>query len=436
MTNMTLEQIKQQDLCRVLRECYGMQFVRRNGAWEALSPFQQEQRPSFFVKQAADGHWLFKDFSVNLGGSLIDFVLHYEKLADFPSAFRRARELVGHGLRTDGSVPPAPAAAHRRPHHLDELHRRFRQRDAAACGQYLRKRGIDDELVDRLLADGTVVQNRYGGALWCCVALRDATGKLQGLFNRCLSGDEKFLLGRRAPFCLDWERLQQAETVYLCEGIIDALSLKSLLGVETVVVGIGGNQLCAEAISVLSKTRRIVAAFDADEGGKQAWTQLGRHFEADRIERFDLCGHNDPNALLQARLAQDTKRCRSRLSPDEKADVAFAPHSSREVAAKHGLHHSRVCELRQEARSAACEHWQDRRPGPKAESLDWQARNAALEAELAEVSRERDLLCMRRDWLELQLSWEREQEQAAAERASRTKKNARKRQRKSKRSSH
>jgi len=143
--------------------------------------------------------------------------------------------------------------------------------------------------------------------------------------------------------------------------------------------------------------------------------------------------------VLQGRLAQDTKCSKTRLKPEQKAAVAFSPQPSREVAAENGLHHSRVCELRREARDAACEHWEGRRPGPKVDSPDWQAKNAELEAALAEVSHERDLLAMRRDWLELQLSWEheREQEEASTECAPRTrKKNAKKHQHKSKRSSH
>jgi len=261
--------------------------------------------------------------------------------------------------------------------------------------------------VSSLLAEGTVVSNRYGGSRWCCFAVRDASGNLRGLFNRCLEGEEKFLLGERWGFCLEWEQLAQAESVYVCEGIIDALSLKSLLGPETVVVALQGNHLTASMANLLACAKQIIAAVDADTGGDRLWEQLCKQFTGTRLKRFDLEGCADPNALLQARRSRAQQR-KGRLSPEKKVAIAFAPQASRDVGATHRLHHSRVCELRQEAQAAAREHWEKRRPGPRVEGEDWEAKCAALEEQLSEISRERDLLNMRRDWLELQLSWERE----------------------------
>ncbi len=411
----TLEQIKRADMCEVLSRAYGMEFTHQHGAWSALSPFCSEQHASFHVKRAEDGHWLFKDFSAGLGGSLIDFVWRYEKLLDFPSAFRRTRKLLEHGLEGDaGRSCDQSACSPRSPqrvYRLETLYRRFRRRDESGCGAYLRDRGIDASLVRGLLAEGVVVRNVYGGTQWCCFAVRDAKGKLRGLFNRCLEGEEKFLLGERWGFCLEWERLAEAETVYVCEGIIDALSLKSLLGSEQVVVALQGSHLSESMAALLAPAKRLIAAVDSDEAGNRLWEQLRTRFKPGQLERFDLEGCEDPNALLQARRSKVSERKR-RLNAEEKVSIAFAPQASREVATTHGLHHSRVCELRQEAQSAAQEHWEKRRPGPRAEAVDWEAKCAALEEQFAEVSLERDLLNMRRDWLELQLSWEREPDHA------------------------
>jgi hypothetical protein len=266
-------------------------------------------------------------------------------------------------------------------------------------------------LVDRLLGDGTVLSNQYGGSSWCCFAVRDAEGKLRGLFNRCLEGEEKFLLGERWGFCLEWERLAEAEQVYVCEGIIDALSLKSLLGTDQVVVALQGSHLSEAMAELLAPAKRLIAAVDADEAGDRLWGQLCNRFKAGCLERFDLEGSGDPNELLQARLSKVSGRKR-RLGAREKVAIAFAREASREVAATHGVHHSRVCELRQEAQAAAEANWEKRRPGPRVEAVDWESKCAALEAQLASVSRERDLVSMRRDWLELQLSWRDEQDRA------------------------
>ncbi len=410
----SLEQIKQQDMRVVLSKVYGIEFEARNGAWAAFSPFREESRKSFFVRQVADGHWLFKDFSANLGGSLIDFLWQYEKLPDFPSAFRRTREVLGGGLRVDRSIAAGRRSGqvHARSYSLDRLYMRFRLRDPTGCAEYLRGRGIEEELVDSLVADGTVVLNHYGGVGWCCFAVRDATGRLRGLFNRRQGGEEKFLLGERWAFSLDWDRLEQAETVYVCEGIIDALSLKSLFGTEVVVMALQGNQLRDEMARLLSTAGRIVAAVDSDEGGEQLWKQLCQRFDGHKaLERLDLDGCADPNALLLARLAGDSGN-KGRLSSEEKTDIAFAPDSSRSVGQRYGVHHSRVCELRMEARTAAGEYWKTRRPGPRNAEVDRDAECADLKAELEQMSRDHALARMRCDWLELQLSWQREEEPA------------------------
>ena len=71
------ERVKRVNLVEFLRDHYGLEFRRTGGEWSCLSPFTQEETASFFVRMQGD-HWLFKDFSSDEGGSIIDFVLRYE----------------------------------------------------------------------------------------------------------------------------------------------------------------------------------------------------------------------------------------------------------------------------------------------------------------------------------------------------------------------
>jgi len=93
---LNVEEIKSLNMVEVLNRHYGMNFQITGGQHVSLSPFTSESNPSFHVRQAQDGHWLFKDFSSGHGGSLIDFVLIKE-------GFSEVSEALGH-IRTKSGV--------------------------------------------------------------------------------------------------------------------------------------------------------------------------------------------------------------------------------------------------------------------------------------------------------------------------------------------
>ena len=65
------EYFKRLNMVEILRAYYHMKFDRKGDEYVCLSPFTNESNASFFVKQCSDGHWLFKDFSSDYGGSII-----------------------------------------------------------------------------------------------------------------------------------------------------------------------------------------------------------------------------------------------------------------------------------------------------------------------------------------------------------------------------
>jgi len=74
-----VEALKRLDLVDFLSCNYGLHFHRTGNQYCCYSPFNEEKRPSFFVR-LVEGRWLFKDFSSGFGGSIIDFVQMKEGL--------------------------------------------------------------------------------------------------------------------------------------------------------------------------------------------------------------------------------------------------------------------------------------------------------------------------------------------------------------------
>ena len=81
----SVESLKGLNLVDFLTEHYDMRFRRVGSQYVCHSPFREEKTPSFFVRLVS-GHWLFKDFSSDTGGSIFDFVRTKENLAGFKEA--------------------------------------------------------------------------------------------------------------------------------------------------------------------------------------------------------------------------------------------------------------------------------------------------------------------------------------------------------------
>lgn len=93
-----------------------------------------------------------------------------------------------------------------------------------------------------------------------------------------------------------------------------------------------------------------------------------------------------------------------KLSAAQRAAISVDPRCSRELAQVYGVHHSRICAIKQEAQAALTEYWQAKRPGrkPKAAPED---QSPQLQERLAEQTQRADFLDMQNDWLRLQLEW-------------------------------
>jgi DNA primase len=423
MLDMTMDELKRVNLVELLSRNRGMSFHEQNGVFRALSPFTEEKSPSFYVSRAADGHWVYCDHSDGGSGSVIDLMMRQLGTDDV----RRA---------TDEAPAPAPEAVPPDEPATDWqwLHDRLRMNDASLCRDYLTGRGLDGELVDELIESGTVVLNRLDASRYCCFAIRDAAGRLAALFNRLIDGPaerDKFLLGRQHPFCPRWESLAGAREICLCEGIVDALSLLTL-NPQAAVVALPGAHFDLSRLELPPGTR-LIDAFDDDEAGRAAGERLRRAFPDRRIRRFDLMGAHDLNDFLrrQAWMSEETRGI-NRLSVEDKIAIGLSDRPSRELARKYGVHHSRICAVRNEASNILASTWRMRQPGPRPKTAEVDPEELARkDEELREAQKRVDLLTMRKEWLQLQLEMQakRDEEVERGERATKRKKKARRKKR-------
>jgi len=306
----SIEALKQIDLADFLSRHYGLEFRRRGTAFACRSPFGKDSNPSFFVRPV-DGRWLFKDFSSGAGGSIFDFVRMKEKLGSFAETLTFIKGLLpdsafAHDRASLGDESPsASGSLSMARYDVQALYERFLSQDPDVCRRYLRRRGIKPALVEDLIRGGTVVHNRYGRRSYCCFAVRDQAGRLRCLDNHAVEGSGKFVLGHKSPFSLEWQELSRARTVFLVEGIMDYLSVKTLDRTPTAGLALLGNQLCFDR-SLFQRAEILMSALDDDRGGASALRDLRERYRDKPIRIYDLRGRKDPNELLMARRSRES----------------------------------------------------------------------------------------------------------------------------------
>ena len=400
-----IDALKQVNLVEFLSTHYGLVFKRSGSGYVASSPFGTDRNPSFFVRHH-EGRWLFKDFSSGLGGSIIDLVGHLEGLSGVGSAIRRIKELIG-GTTTHQVTAEKPVEADKRAYEIGQLYRRFQEQDPGVCRQYLVGRGIGEALVDELIADGDVVHNRHQGKSYCCFAVRNAAGELQCLDNHEIEGSGKFVLGSKSIYSRDWEALPLAEAVYVSEGIIDYLSIKTLEEGPLVGIALLGNQLLFDA-TLLAGCSRIISALDGDTVGSSAFVDLVEVYPDKEVQQYPLSGHKDPNDLLQARGKKNR-----RLSAKEKLELyrAFQRSSNRSALARQwGIDRSYLYEVVKDIEESVLSVLSSRHPGrppadqPATVSEAWN-QIKGLQERNRQISMERDKSICREEFLRLRLKW-------------------------------
>jgi hypothetical protein len=294
------EYLKSLNLVEFLSSYYQRQFRPAGSSQVCLSPFTNETKPGFHVQPAADGHWLFKDFSSDYGGSIIDFVLIKEQLTAVSQAVVHLRELFN---LTPPTATPAPFTAARSAaspsYDLEALYQQMKRNGTARGHDYLSGRGISPALIQQLENDGILLHNIHQGVSYCSFAVYDAAHRLRGIDNHRMDARQKFVLGHKQPFSLDWPDLQVSPQVHICESIIDYLSLKTLEGASVRGLALLGNQCRNYDLSFLQAVPTLVSCFDNDVGGFRGYLDLTEQFPEKQIVIYELPpGQKDINERL------------------------------------------------------------------------------------------------------------------------------------------
>jgi len=410
MVDRLVEGLKQLNLVDFLSQHYGLEFVRRGAAFACSSPFSSETRPSFMVR-LVDGHWLFKDFSSDRGGTIFDFVQAKEKLGGFAETLAFLRRLVPTASLRDGTVTMSGGEKRSDTgpsYDVNSLYEKFRQEDPAVCRQYLLGRKISPDLIEELIRGGTVVHNRHEGRSYVSFAVRDEAGRLGCLDNHAIDGDGKFVLGKKRPFSLDWAELRRAKRVFVTEGIIDYLSVKTLEREPSPGLALLGNKLNFEP-SLLGKAEVLVAALDSDRSGKSAVLDLQDMYPTKQVRMYDLEGHKDPNDLLVAVRTGG----RRTLSAERKLQLyrEFQRSENKaELAKEWGIDRSHLYEIVRDCEQTLVESFASRKPGRRPKGVPATLEEALerireLEAEYEEEATRREDLYCRSEFLALRLKW-------------------------------
>jgi transposase len=413
---MEAEAIKRMGMREFLHSHYGMTFERCGEGYRCLSPFTQERDPSFIVREV-EGRWLFKDFSSGHGGSLIDFVMVREGLADAAAAMswiaQRCRGAGG------GDVAPtraaetadAPAGARERGYDVGALYATMRSNDVTPCVEYLRGRAIAEPLIEELRAAGVLLHNRYKDRSYCCFAVHDAVGTLRCLDNHQIGGDGKFVLGHKHVFSRDWERLPVSEAVFVAEGIIDYLSVKTLEGAELPGLALLGRDVHIERKWVKAATV-IMSALDSDDAGVEAFFDLQGAFMDKEVSVYQMEGKKDPNEYAQAIRAghkphhEFTNRQRREIY-----EAYLRAENKSTVAAKWGINRSYMYEVVQQCKKSI-DDAPRRPPGPRPkkgnkpttleEALE---RIEQLEAARLDAEKEKELYYAKSEFLKVRIKF-------------------------------
>lgn len=420
-----VEYVKGLDMVDFLSRHYGLDFSVHGGAGGGhhccLSPFKEERRGSFFVREV-NGHWLFKDFSSGYGGSLIDFVLLKEGFCGVSETLRHigyllsgenANGVSGSGYPTSLLSPSSSSSSGSsdkdHDYDIEGLYHKFQSNDIGRCRDYLLSRGICEEVINHLCERGLVVHNILEGKSYCCFAVFNDGGQLRCLDNHQVDGDGKFVLGSKHPFSLDWSELPLSERVFVTESIIDYLSIKTLEGFSFRGLALLGNVINFSS-SLFASSIEIVSALDGDEGGFRAFLDLEECF-SDRVVRvYNFGDSKDANEHLQNQ--QKRKEAR-RLSAQDKLLLYQDYHKSdnkSEVARQWGINRSHMYEIVRECEELILSGFSQRRPGRKPAGqpdtlVEARERLEALEAENRRLDEERERHMVRNEFMKIRLKW-------------------------------
>ena len=290
--------------------------LKKSGSkYKALSPFQKEKTPSFFVDPAKQ---IFKCFSSGHGGDVFKFLMVHDNTT-FPEAVRRLAQRAGVVIPESG--PHDPQARSRREELLAlyagvaSYWQKLLHSDPGAepARAYLKSREMDSALADEFglgyapdgwdttlnwarkagyspdaLETGRMVATSESGKTYdffrkrLMIPICDPEGQVVAFSGRLLDPEvkaQKYVNSPETPifskskilFGLNKTRrpIIEAESAILCEGQIDLMRCWQK-GVRNVVAPQGTAFTDQQARTLKRLAKEVIICFDADNAGQNA----------------------------------------------------------------------------------------------------------------------------------------------------------------------
>jgi hypothetical protein len=407
-----IEYLKRVNLAELLSRHYHMQFSHNGNVYASLSPFGEESEPSFFIKQESDGHWLFKDFSSGHGGSIIDFVMLKENLNSVTDAIKHLHWLLNQNR--DSNITELNATEMTtvgKAYDVHYIYNQIKNNNIDASRDYLLKRGILASLVDQLIDEQILLCNQHNKVSYCTFAVYDKDKDLRCLDNHEIAGTKKFVLGQKHIFSMDWPQLQQSNRIYICESIIDYLSIKTLDGVSSQGIALLGNQLNGHDLEFLNNAQTLVSCFDNDGGGFSGYLDLTEKYPDKPIEIYELqANQKDINDRL---LSEKQSAAAQRLTAQDKLAIyqAFVRGDNRsQLANAWGIDRSYLYKIVKECEETILNNFNDKRPGRKsaydvANRAEARSLIEQLETEKQQLARDKEYYHAHSEFLKIRLKF-------------------------------
>lgn len=265
------------------------------------------------VKNPKDGRYhCFKCGEV--GGDIFDLIGVTFGLSDFNSQFEKAAGIYGVTVdRYSGNVSlEEPVRSVTSALESSDVSAYLEKCRKNVCDTaFFSERGLSDKTVERFgLGFDPKFSEGTGGAVWQAAVFPTSreTYEVRNIAvepNSAAHSRDKYRKhGKTVIFNLSREVLTGSRPLFVCEGILDALSIIECGG-QAVALGSASNyRLLTDEIDRNGIGCPLILLFDPDEAGKKAFEKLSAALEERNAEFYDgsevLGGHHDPNARLIA----------------------------------------------------------------------------------------------------------------------------------------
>jgi len=267
MKNIDIEKLKASlDILTVVKN-EGFDLQKNGNGWKLLCPFHDDKNPSLSID---DKKQLFHCFGCGKSGDVIKFV-EYLHNYNFKQAVEHLSNKYLHTHYFQMNKPAVSSKPTIQPAddiNLNELAEKYHQAllQKKPALDYLAKRGITSLDLIKKFKVGYV--NGY-----VTFPFFDENNNVGEIYSRAISDDaklkHKYLPGpHKGIFNLD--AVKNSSEIYLCECVIDALSLFQM-GIENVTCTFGKGNLTDEIINTLAEyIKRVFIVYDNDGDNDQS----------------------------------------------------------------------------------------------------------------------------------------------------------------------